>query len=253
MVKEAGEEELLYQPAAVRAAVRTQMMEQGQDVPYSLHGSRQMLKWAMERGARVSSAHADDVGEGGQDKWLSRVYTPQALQRALKRMRPKGQAAGADGWLGVLMRWAPLGLQLKYLDLLRRMAKSLRYPAMWPVNLVTHVPKPGKSVTDISKMRDLWNCVHGWKINTQMMREEYNCVSDDVMPGCQCGFRAYCDAGMAASVAVYQTEEASTLCSPIARIYVDLSASQVSSWACSASCCTFWRAISVLRQASRPA
>ena len=137
-------------------------------------------------------------------------------------MRSQGQASGVDGWLGVLLRWAPFRVQHAYLEQLRRAAKDLVFPAMWPVNLVTHIPKPGKSVTRIDKMRDLWNCPHGWKIHTQMLREEYDRVCEDIMPGCQRGFRACMDAAEAASVAVYQTEQAWTLCTPLARVYVDL-------------------------------
>jgi DnaJ-domain-containing protein 1/ribonuclease HI len=220
-IVEAGREELVYQPARVRRAVRDQMVSSGEaTVPYSIHGMRAMLAWAKERGMRVTSAHVDDVDDGA---WLSRVFSIRSLQRALQRMRPRGQAAGADGWLGVMLRWAPLRVQQQYLEQIKRAAAELHFPITWPVNLVTHVPKPGKSVTMISKMRDLWNCPHGWKICTQMLREEYNRVSDDVMPGCQRGFRAFCDAGEAASIAVYHTEEASTLCATLGRVYVDLS------------------------------
>jgi curved DNA-binding protein CbpA len=219
-VVEAGREELVSQPARVREAVRAQMQVQDGDVPCSFHGTRLMLQWATAQGMCTSSPHAADVDPSA---WMDRVYSMGAMTRALARMRPRGQAAGADGWLGVLLRWAPPSVQRKYLQQIRRASQALRFPSIWPVNLVTHVPKPGKSVTIISKMRDLWNCVHGWKINTQMLREEYNRVSDSVMPGCQRGFRGFCDASEAASIAVYQTEEASTLCTTLGRVYVDLS------------------------------
>ena len=44
-------------------------------------------------------------------------------------------------------------VQQQYLELIRRAATALRFPDTWPVNLVTHVPKPGKSVTHVAKMR----------------------------------------------------------------------------------------------------
>ena len=144
------------------------------------------------------------------------------MQRALRRMRPSGQAAGIDGWKGVLLRWAPFMLQVMYGEALRRASLQRQYPDEWSVNLVTHVPKPGKSVTDISKMRDLWNCAHGWKVCTQVLRQEYDRVSGFVMPGCQRGFRAYMNAGEAAGVASFQTEVATALCMPVIRLYVDL-------------------------------
>ena len=179
-----------------------------------------MLRWAAARGGIIHSAHPADRSPGA---WVQRVFSTGAMQRALKRMRPKGQAAGVDGWLGILLSWAPVTIQSRYLEQLRRAAVDLVYPDIWPVNLVTHIPKPGKGVTSIGKMRDLWNCVHGWKINTQILSLEYNRCNEDVLPGCQCGFREACDASMAASVAVYQTEEATTLCSTIGRVMVDLS------------------------------
>ena len=57
-------------------------------------------------------------------------------------MRPKGQAAGVDGWLGVLLRWAPFAVAQRYGDALRRASLAQRYPEEWSVNLVTHIPKP---------------------------------------------------------------------------------------------------------------
>ena len=134
------------------------------------HDHVHILQWAAERGACINKRHPSDADD--DSAWIRRVMSPLAMQRALARMRPRGQAAGVDGWPGVLLRWAPLRVQMVYLEQLRRAAASLVFPAEWPVNLVTHIPKPGKSVTDVTKMRDLWNCPHGWKICTQCLREQ---------------------------------------------------------------------------------
>ena len=144
-IEETGREELVFQPARVREAVRTHMVAQGKGTPCSTAGARAMLGGAAARGTKTSDPHPDDTAN--PTAWIDRIYTARALHNALRRMRPKGQATGIDGWPGVLMRWAPMTVQRQYLAQLRRATAADSYPKQWPVSLVTHIPKPGKSTS----------------------------------------------------------------------------------------------------------
>ena len=52
----------------------------------------------------------------GAAAWAREVFSEENFDVALRRMRASGQAPGADGWLGVLARWAPRTVQLLYRD-----------------------------------------------------------------------------------------------------------------------------------------
>ena len=78
------------------------------------------------------------------------MFSVANFQGALKRMRPSGQAAGYDGYRGVLLRWATFATQERYrhalIDAHEKPSAPGSLPDDWPINLVSHIPKPGKSV-----------------------------------------------------------------------------------------------------------
>ena len=218
-------EELEFQPQRVLDAVRAVMIRQGEARPYSEAGSMALIRWARQHDGlpEKSSVVADE-----EDDWRQRVFSVSAFQGALRRMRPTGQAAGYDGWLGVLLRWAPFSVQEQYREAIiqghgRSAGDNHSLPETWPVNLVSYIAKPGKSVTKVEKMRDIWNSVHGMKINTHCTRCEYNRVNRKIQPRSQRGFTSFADAGEAAMTASLHSEMVSSLCQPQGKLFVDLS------------------------------
>ena len=221
-VQRAGREEMEFLPSRVRDAVRAVMVSQGGPKPYSTAGSMELVTWARQHDGMPEQT---EVRSEGDSDWRERVFGTHNFQRALQRMRPTGQAAGYDGWLGALLRWAPFSVQEQYrlqvVEANADLAAEGNMPEDWPVNVVTHVPKPGKSVTKVDKMRDLWNCPHGWKLSTHCMRFEYDRVNRLVQPGANRGFTAFADAGEAAMTAGLHSEVANTLCETMGRLFVD--------------------------------
>ena len=215
--------ELQVQPARVLAAVRDAMQEATSATPVSHEGTRLMLEWARQHLDVPEAEDRPPLVSSAQ--WCEQVFTPLAFQRAVRRMRPSGQAAGYDGWLGVHMRWAPWEVQDLYrralCDAVANPGEADNYPRAWRVQICTHIPKPGKSITDVCKMRDLWNCCHGWKIVTVMLLPEFERANQRARPESQRGFRAHADAGEAAMAAGVQAEEAALLCTGLGRTLVD--------------------------------
>ena len=50
---------------------------------------------------------------------------------ALRQMRASGQVPGADGWLGVLARWAPRTVRLLYRDAVQDATMVQLWPMVW--------------------------------------------------------------------------------------------------------------------------
>jgi hypothetical protein len=96
-------------------------------------------------------------------------------------MRASGQAPGADGWLGVLARWAPRSARLQYSDAVRDATMEELWPEVWHDQRITMTPKPGKDVYDLGKRRDPANSPHGWKIVTICLNMEYKRVRRSIM------------------------------------------------------------------------
>ena len=112
-------EEMEFQPRRVLDAIRSVMISQGEAQPYSEVGSTALIKWARQNDGLPEKS---SLQAGQQDDWRQRVFSVSAFQGALQRMRPTGQAAGYDGWLGVLLRWAPFSVQ------------ELCFRGIWPLS-----------------------------------------------------------------------------------------------------------------------
>ena len=104
-----------FLPSRVRDAVRAVMVSQGGPKPYSTAGSMELVRWAREHDGMPTKEQVSSSDGAG---WRERVFGTRPFQLALRRMRPTGQAAGYDGWLGALLRWAPFSVQEQYRQLL---------------------------------------------------------------------------------------------------------------------------------------
>ena len=213
-MNEAGKVESTFCPKEVRELTKKQGEAFTQKRPYSVAGSMKLL----ELGGEIH--RAPRVEEEG-DEWIERVVSDRNVIRALNKMRASGQAAGADGWKGVLLRWASRWVQKEYARELRRGIRERNLPDVWSVRLVNLIAKKGKDETWLENRRDVWNACHGLKTVTICLNDEYVRVEDYVIRGSQSGFRANMDMAMAGTTAVLQTEETTVLCMGGARVYID--------------------------------
>ena len=136
--------------------------------------------------------------------------------RALRKMRASGQAAGTDGWKGILLRWSTTWVQREYAKALRQgvHVRDRDLPEIWCTIIVNLIAKRGKGESWLCNRRDVWNACHGLKIMSICLNEEYVRVEDNVIRGSQSKFtfRGFMDMAMAGTAAVLQTEETTVLC-----------------------------------------
>jgi hypothetical protein len=206
--------ELLFQPLEVRQAAREFAMRMTEARAYNIAGCKLLLSWG---GYELS----DDNQDAGDAGWTERVFTVEAFDAALRRMRASAMAVGSDGWSGVTLRWAPRELQLLYLRLLKMAMTANALPKNWRTWLVKMIGKKGKDETIFANLRDIWMVPHGWKLATFMMLLHYNTIADKVVPWCASGFRPHMSATDVAVVTTHHAGQASITGSVVARSYVD--------------------------------
>ena len=192
---ETGETEILYCPKEVREAVQKQGEAFTQTRPYSIKGCMLLL----EIGGGIH--RAPTVAEEKED-WIERLLSDRNVMRALRKMRASGQAAGADGWKGILLRWSTNWVQREYAKALRQGVRDRDLPEIWCTRIVNLIAKRGKDESWLCNRRDVWNACHGLKIMTICLNEEYVRVEDNVIRGSQSGFRGFMDMAMAGTAAV---------------------------------------------------
>ena len=213
-MNEAGKVEIIFCPKEVREAVRKQGEAFTQTRPYSIKGCMLLL----ELGGAI---HRAPTREEGKDEWIDRIMSDRNVAKAVSKMRASGQAAGADGWKGILLRWSTPWVQKEYAKELRKGVRERDLPEIWCTRQVNLIGKRGKDESWLCNRRDVWNACHGLKIMTICLNEEYIRVEDNVIRGSQTGFRGFMDMAMAGMTAVLQTEETTVLCTDNARVYVD--------------------------------
>ena len=197
------------------------------------------------RGGGDSAEGGDGGGEGGEVG----AFTEANFDASLARLRVN-TGLGSDGWRGVLMRWAPRWLRLRYLQAMRdgaptngvrhgrlpggehgardaaavagAAAEQDDYPSGWSEWYVVMIPKRGKDPSIFSKNRDIWLVPHGWKIAAGMLRVEYEAAADDAMLPSSSGFRAGRNAPEAIWTVRAISETAAMLCTGVARAFLDL-------------------------------
>lgn len=137
---------------------------------------------SLESGVLLLKAAGFDVvgGEGGVEEeewrggrgWADRVFSQEVFQAVLKKQR-RDKGLGADGWQGVLAKWAPEWMQERYRLGAIGVAVDLDFPGEWLTHHVRMIPRAGRDPALFSKNRDIWLSPHGWSIMTGCFRVEY--------------------------------------------------------------------------------
>ena len=245
--------EILSQPQQVLDAVRGFAEKMNDLRGFSVDVASRLLEAAGERlgvgGGGRGGTDATESGGGGEGGNEVGAFTEANFDASLARLRAN-TGLGSDGWRGVLMRWAPRWLRLRYLQALRdgaprssvgrgrlpggahdaRVAATATdaaaeqddYPSVWSEWYVIMIPKRGKDPSIFSKNRDIWLVPHGWKITAGMMRIEYEAAADDAMLPASSGFRAGRNAPEAIWTVRAISETAAMLCTGVARAFLDL-------------------------------
>ena len=183
-----------------------------------------------EAGLRLLEAagfdvHRDGVVEGGcaegDGDWADRVFRKEVFQRVLRKQRAD-KGLGADGWQGVLAKWAPEWMQERLRLAVRGVALTQDVPREWLTLHIRMIPKRGRDPTIFAKNRDIWMSPHGWGILTGCLQTEYELAQERMaIPGAY-GFRARRGAPAVVLAVRLLTELASSLGLTLARCWVDL-------------------------------
>ena len=152
---------------------------------------------------------------------MDEILNEEIFATVVQRQR-RDKAIGADGWNGILLKWAPLWMQRRYLLALREVAVSHEFPDKWDVCLITMIPKRDKDPTVFSKNRDIWVSSHGWGIMTGCLQKAYERAQEKIMVPASYGFRARRGAAAVVLTTRLLTEAAAATGAEVTRWWVDL-------------------------------
>ena len=143
---------LLSEPQAVLDAVREFGVRMNKVRP----AAEDIGIWLLKAAGLDVQPETAGLAEGAApgDDWVMEALSEEIFAGVVQGQR-RDKALGADGWGGILLKWAPLWMQHQDLQALREVARSHDFPADWFVSLIKMIPKKDRDPSVFSKNRDI--------------------------------------------------------------------------------------------------